>query len=154
MGRWPTMLQFAKCGAIVVLVDNSLCSVCRIRDGLEVFVEGRLLLSLVTFWNEVAMPLPQWYRLTLFYTFSHSVDQYATLRTCKNVSSRHCREYNIVILYYILNGPTVVETSWNVICTCAETTFRLTTKWTRPFKTPVKYSSLDYWQPRCAHQWY
>jgi hypothetical protein len=36
--------------------------------------------------------------------------------------------------------------------TRAETRFRLSTKWTSPFKSAGGVSSVDYWQPSCAHQ--
>ena len=36
--------------------------------------------------------------------------------------------------------------------TRAETTFRLSVKRTSPFKSSGGVSSVDYWQPRCAHQ--
>ena len=37
--------------------------------------------------------------------------------------------------------------------TRAETRFGLLAKWTSPFKLGgVGVSSVDYWQPRCAHQ--
>ena len=36
--------------------------------------------------------------------------------------------------------------------TRAETTFRLSAKRTSPFKPAGGVSSVDYWQPRCAHQ--
>jgi len=36
--------------------------------------------------------------------------------------------------------------------TCAETRFRLSAKWTSPFKSAGGVSSVAYWQPRCAHQ--
>ena len=36
--------------------------------------------------------------------------------------------------------------------TCAETRFRLSKKRTSPFKSAGGVSSVDYWQPRCAHQ--
>jgi hypothetical protein len=36
--------------------------------------------------------------------------------------------------------------------TRAETRFRLSAKRTRPFKSAGGVSSVDYWQPRCAHQ--
>jgi len=37
--------------------------------------------------------------------------------------------------------------------TRAETRFRLSTKRTSPFKSAAGgVSSVDYWQPRCAHQ--
>ena len=36
--------------------------------------------------------------------------------------------------------------------TCAETRFRLSAKRTSPFKSAGGVSSVDYWQPRCAHQ--
>jgi hypothetical protein len=37
--------------------------------------------------------------------------------------------------------------------TRAETRFRLSAKRTSPFKSAGGVSSVDYWQPRCAHQW-
>jgi len=37
--------------------------------------------------------------------------------------------------------------------TLAETRFRLSAKRTSPFKSAGGISSVDYWQPRCAHQW-
>ena len=36
--------------------------------------------------------------------------------------------------------------------TRAETRIRLSEKGTSPFKSAVGVSSVDYWQPRCAHQ--
>jgi len=36
--------------------------------------------------------------------------------------------------------------------TRAETRFRLSEKGTSPFKSAEGVSSVDYWQPRCAHQ--
>ena len=36
--------------------------------------------------------------------------------------------------------------------TRAETRFRLSAKWTSPFKSVVTVSSVDCWQSRCAHQ--
>ena len=36
--------------------------------------------------------------------------------------------------------------------TSAETRFRLSAKLTSPFKSAGGVSSVDYWQPRCAHQ--
>jgi hypothetical protein len=36
--------------------------------------------------------------------------------------------------------------------TRAETRFRLSAKRTSPFKSVGGVSSVDYWQPRCAHQ--
>jgi len=37
--------------------------------------------------------------------------------------------------------------------TRADTRFRLSAKWTSPFKSAGGgVSSVDYWQPRCAHQ--
>ena len=36
--------------------------------------------------------------------------------------------------------------------TRAETRFRLSAKRTSPFKPAGGVSSVDYWQPRCAHQ--
>ena len=36
--------------------------------------------------------------------------------------------------------------------TRAETRFRLSAKRTSPFKSAGGVSSVDYWQPRCAHQ--
>ena len=36
--------------------------------------------------------------------------------------------------------------------TRAETRFRLSSKRTSPFKSARGVSSVDYWQPRCAHQ--
>ena len=36
--------------------------------------------------------------------------------------------------------------------TRAETIFRLSAKRTSPFKSTGRVSSVDYWQPRCAHQ--
>ena len=36
--------------------------------------------------------------------------------------------------------------------TRAETRFRLSVKRTSPFKSARGVSSVDYWQPRCAHQ--
>ena len=36
--------------------------------------------------------------------------------------------------------------------TRAETRFRLSPKRTSPFKSVGGVSSVDYWQPRCAHQ--
>jgi len=36
--------------------------------------------------------------------------------------------------------------------TRAETRFGLSAKWTSPFKLAGGVSSVDYWQPRCAHQ--
>jgi len=38
--------------------------------------------------------------------------------------------------------------------TRAETRFRLSTKRTSPFESVGGVSSVDYWQPRCAHQRY
>jgi len=34
----------------------------------------------------------------------------------------------------------------------AETRFRLSAKRTSPFNSEGGVSSVDYWQPRCAHQ--
>ena len=58
-----------------------------------------------------------------------------------------------------------VDCVWNVMAHCqwgrlrlkcdgkrAETRFRLSAKRTSPFKSPWGVSSVDYWQPRCAHQ--
>jgi len=36
--------------------------------------------------------------------------------------------------------------------TRAETRFRLSAKRTSPFKSAGGVSSVDYWQPKCAHQ--
>jgi len=36
--------------------------------------------------------------------------------------------------------------------TSAETRFRLSAKRTSPFKSAGGVSSVDYWQPTCAHQ--
>ena len=36
--------------------------------------------------------------------------------------------------------------------TRAETRSRLSAKWTSPFKSAGGVSSVDYWQPRCAHE--
>jgi len=41
---------------------------------------------------------------------------------------------------------------WKRDGTRAENRFRLSAKRTSPFKSALGVSSVDYWQPRCAHQ--
>jgi len=38
--------------------------------------------------------------------------------------------------------------------TRADTRFRLSAKRTSPFKLAGVVSSVDYWKPSCAHQWW
>ena len=74
---------------------------------------------------------------------------------------------SLLLLYCKLNAPKrklrqihsrkvesacpVVEASWNGM-TRAETRLRLSAKRTSPFKSAGGVSSVDYWQPICAHQ--
>jgi len=38
LGVWPTMLQSAKCGTTIVLVDNCLCLGCRDRRSRQIYI--------------------------------------------------------------------------------------------------------------------
>ena len=57
-------------------------------------------------------------------------------------------------------GPLYIDIKIAVVCrlrlkcdgTHAENRFRLSAKRTSPFKSAGGVSSVDYWQPSCAHQ--
>ena len=64
----------------------------------------------------------------------------------------------VVSLFFIdcliVQFPMALSCTLRLKCdgTRAETRFRLLAKRTSPFKSAEGVSSVDYWQPRCAHQ--
>ena len=78
------------------------------------------------------------YSYTLYlYSYSQQNSMYSGLYSC---SLDYVREFLCGIARAEHDG------------TRAETRFRLSSKWTSPFKSAGDVSSFDCWQPRCAHQ--
>jgi len=62
-------------------------------------------------------------------------------------------EFFSIMLYLVLTAlHHVVEASWNVLAHAQKPDFVFRAKRTSPFKSAGDVSSVDYWQPRCAHQ--
>ena len=77
-----------------------------------------------------------------------NLHQCATLRTLFIFTRMRCSSSKCVLL--------PEEKCSRLLLKCdgtrAETRFRLSAKRTSPFKSAGGVSSVDYWQPRCAHQ--
>jgi hypothetical protein len=65
---------------------------------------------------------------------------------CTSLSQVH-RDFSAHPVYVML---CLVRLRFKCDGTRAETRFRLSAKWTSPFKSAWGVSSVDYWQPRCA----
>jgi len=61
-----------------------------------------------------------------------------------------------IVLQFLHNFEDSIHSRLHLKCdgTCAKSRFRLSVKWTSRFKLAGEgvISSVDYWQPRCAHQ--
>jgi hypothetical protein len=139
MGGCATMLQSAKCGATVVLVDNFLFSVCRIRDGRKFPFRLPLCYRQLSYMYDLCSCyfLKQGSHATVtmipFYINLHEIFSHCRpIRYIVNMLRHQYREYNCLWYFkrlYCSRGQLQCDG------TRAETRFRLPAKRTSPFKS-------------------
>jgi len=138
------MLQSAKCGETIVVVNNCLRCVpwwTKIRHSRlpEVIIYAiSLLKSAVSFWNKVPMPLPRQYWVTFIYTkFSHIIDHYYS-RTILNITDNNDIVLSkVAATEFVDNMIANSSTGWHcakILCRWMLCGIMVTVQWLPPFK--------------------